>query len=128
MQGETILRLAEKTDIHTAIETCGYADENLFLKVISKMDYVMFDLKLADDTLHQKYTGVSNKLILKNLENLRGLGKPFVIRTPLIPGITDTQENLNALSEIIGKDTWEKLPYNPLTPAKYEKIGMEFKL
>ena len=43
MQGEEILRLIERADVHTAIETSGYADSKLFDKVISKMDYVMFD-------------------------------------------------------------------------------------
>ena len=126
MQGETILRLIGNTDIHTAIETCGYADEELFKKVISKVNYVMFDLKLADDAAHKKYTGVSNKLILKNLENLRACTTPYVLRTPLIPGITDTEKNLEALSEIVGNDTWEKLEYNVLTPSKYERIGKPY--
>ena len=123
MQGEHILRLLKKVDIHTAIETCGYADEELFSDVVKKVDYVMFDIKLADDEKHKKYTGVSNKLILKNLENLRKCGTPYVLRTPLIDGITNTDENLYALSEIAGNDEWEKLEYNPLTPSKYEKIG-----
>ena len=126
MQGDDILRLVNAIDVHTAIETCGYADENLFKEVASSVDYVMFDLKLADDTLHRKYTGVSNKLILKNLDNLRNLGTPFVLRTPMIPGITDTDANLSELAEIVGKDSWEKLEYNPLTPSKYEKIGKEY--
>ncbi len=128
MQGETILRLIENIDVHTAIETCGYAEESLFCRVVDKVDYVMFDLKLADDELHTKYTGVSNKLILKNLHNLRKSGTPYVLRTPLIPGITDTEENLEALSKIAGNDTWERLTYNTLAPAKYEKIGMKYPL
>lgn len=97
-------------DVHTAIETCGYADEQLFKRVIARMDYVMFDLKLADERAHIKYTGVSNALILKNLENLRESGKPFLLRTPLIAGVTDTEENLFAIKQIVGKDVWEHLP------------------
>lgn len=128
MQGETIIRLVENISIHKAIETSGYSDENLFKSVLKKMDYVMFDLKLADDNLHKKYTGVSNKLILKNLEILRSSGVPYILRTPLIPNITNTKENLKSLSEIVGNDQWEKLPYNTLTPAKYMKIGKIFKL
>lgn len=127
VQGEEILRLMQKTDIHCAVETCGYADEGLFCRVIDRMDYIMFDLKIADEKQHQKYTGVSNRLILKNLENLRKSGKPFVVRTPLIPGITDTEKNLRKIKEIVGSDNWEKLPYNVITPSKYERIGREYK-
>ena len=128
MQGEKLLRLMRATDIHTAIETCGYADEALFQEVVKAVDYVMFDLKLANETMHKKYTGVSNGVILKNLEILRNSGTPFILRTPLIPGITDTEENLKALSELIGEDTWEKLEYNTLTPAKYARLGKEYPL
>ena len=128
MQGETLLRLMDSAKIHTAIETCGYAEEALFLEVVRKADYVMFDLKLADDRLHKQYTGVSNQPILRNLELLRSSGTPFLLRTPLIPGITDTEENLKGIAELVGKDPWETLPYNTLTPAKYEKLGMAYPL
>lgn len=126
MQGEKLLEFLEGVQIHTAIETCGYADEQLFKRVIARMDYVMFDVKLADERAHIKYTGVSNALILKNLENLRNSGKPFLLRTPLIPGITDAEENLAAIKQIVGEDAWETLAYNPLTPAKYARIGKRF--
>ena len=128
MQGEELLRLMSSAKIHTAIETCGYGNEDLFQEVVKKADYIMFDLKLADDDLHRKYTGVSNRLILRNLEHLRNSGTPFLLRTPLIPGITDTQDNLDALSYIVGNDPWEKLEYNILTPAKYQRLGLNYSL
>ena len=127
-QGEALLRLMHKTDIPIAIETCGYADEELFKAVAKRADYIMFDVKLADDEMHKKYTGVSNALILRNLEHLRSSGTPFVLRTPLIESVTDTKDNLPKLSSIIGNAPWEKLAFNPLTPVKYERIGKEYPL
>ena len=88
----------------------------------------MFDIKLMDESLHKKYTGASNELILKNLGNLRASGKPFVLRTPLIPGITDTKENLEQIEKIVSSDNWEKLSYNTLTPIKYNRIGETYLL
>ena len=88
----------------------------------------MFDIKLADDTLHRQYTGVSNQPILNNLEQLRQSGKPFLLRTPLIPGITDTDENLAQIENLVAGDPWERLPYNTLTPMKYERIGEPYRL
>lgn len=128
LQGEEILDFLNGVKIHTAIETCGYADEEMFARVISRMDYVMFDVKLADEREHIKYTGVSNKRILKNLEILRKSGKPYLLRTPLIDGITNTDENLAAIKEIVKDSPWETLAYNPLTPAKYERIGKVFEI
>ncbi len=127
-QGKALIEFLEKTTIHKAIETCGYADEELFKEVIKRVDFVMFDIKLADSELHKKYTGVSNDLILKNLEHLRKSGKPFVIRTPLIPGITDKKDNLSKIEKIVNGDKWEQLQYNTLTSLKYERIGENYSL
>jgi len=123
MQGTALLRFLERTTIHKALETCGHGDDGLFRAVVEAVDYVMFDLKIADSALHCRYTGVPNHRILQNLELLRRSGKPFLLRTPLIPGITDTAENLSAIAEIVGNDPWETLPFNPLTGAKYHRIG-----
>lgn len=128
LQGERFLHFLNLCDIHKAVETCGFAPEDTFSKMLEMTDYVMLDIKLADPALHKKYTGASNELILKNLDNLRQSRKPFVLRTPLIPGITDSEDNLAAIREIVRDDPWERLPYNPLTESKYERIGKEFSL
>lgn len=128
MQKKHFLHFLSLTDIHKAVETCGYAPETVFCNMLALTDYIMFDIKLADSELHKQYTGVPNHLILKNLDNLRQSGKPFILRTPLIPGITDTVENLDAIRELVGNDPWETLPYNSLTEAKYARIGRKLLL
>ena len=118
----------ELEDYHLCIETSGYSDPEVFEKVISKMDFVIMDIKLADSNVHKKYIGAGNEKILKNFEILKNSGKPCIIRTPLIPGITDTKQNLDAIKEIIGDMTWEKLPYNAMAGAKYKMLGMEYNI
>ena len=71
-------------------------DENETLK--SKFD----DLKLVDESAAIKYTGKSSAPILRNFEILKESGIPFVVRVPLIPKVTDTEENLTAIAERIG--------------------------
>jgi len=127
-QGERFLHFLSLYPIHRAVETCGFAPEDTFCKMLELADFVMFDVKLADSGRHRKYTGVPNEQILKNLDNLRQSGKRFILRTPLIPGITDTEENLAAIREIVKDDHWETLSYNPLTESKYRRIGREFTL
>lgn len=124
---ERLCREAGRKRIHCAIETSGYADPAVFERVISAMDFVYMDLKLADEALHRQYTGVSNRLILQNLEILRRSGVPCVIRTPLIPGITDTKENLEAIRRLADDLPQELLDYNPMAGAKYPLLGMKFK-
>ena len=111
-----------KGKLHTTIETSGYASEKDFWRVISFCDFVIMDLKLMDDAEHKKYTGVSNAQILANAKRLMESDIPHMFRTPLIPGITDTRENLMAISEFIGNDRIELLPYNELAPAKYAAV------
>ena len=121
---DELVALIPQLGVHVAIETCGYADGDRFERLVSAADYVMMDLKLADDAEHRRYTGVSNHPILENLARLRASGKPFLLRTPLIPGITDTEENLARIEAIVGRDPWERLPYNPMAKAKHARLGL----
>lgn len=129
LQADFLLKTADLLPkIHLAIETSGYAPTETFQRVIERMDLIYLDLKLADETAHRQYTGASNKPIIENLELLRRSGKECIIRTPLIPGITDTPENLQSLQALIGNLSWEQLPYNPLAGAKYPLVGLKYSL
>lgn len=113
--------------IHRAIETCGFAPAETFRAVVlERCDYVMMDLKLMDSAAHERFTGVPNGQILENARALLESGVPFEFRTPLIPGITDTEENLAAIEAFVGGAKWEKLPYNDLAGAKYPMLGREY--
>lgn len=118
----------ELNDCHLCIETSGYAEKTVFERIIDKLDFIIMDIKLADSELHKKYTGVSNEKILENLKALQKSGKPHLIRTPLIPDITDTVENLEAIKKLIGASNWEQLPYNKMAGAKYKMLGMSYEL
>lgn len=109
-----------------AIETSGYAPRDTFRRVTDRMNLIYMDLKLADPVQHKAYTGVDNALILENLEYLRG--KNAIIRTPLIPHITDTEENLAAIRALVGDLPHELLPYNEMAGTKYPMLGMEYPL
>ena len=114
--------------IHTAIETSGYAPEGVFAEAAEAADLVIMDIKLADPELHRRYTGADNRRILRNAACLKAGGRPHIFRTPLIPGITDTAENLEAVRLIVGDSQWEQLPYNELAGAKYPMLDMTFTL
>ena len=112
-----------------AVQTCGYCGEDVFSRIISECDLVLFDIKLIDSDLHKKYTGVSNEIILKNFKSLVKSGVDFIIRIPLIPTVTDTEYNICAICELLseaGVSYVELLPYSKLTGAKYPLIGIEY--
>ncbi len=118
-----------KGKVHTAIQTCGYADSEKFKRVLSVVDYVMYDLKVMDRERAVRYTGCDNTLILKNYQILSDSGVPFVARVPLIPGVTDTGENLKAIAERVKNSNAsgvELLPYNKMAGSKYKLVGKEY--
>lgn len=125
--------LPKLTDIHTILDTSGYCDAEKFLKLAAMFSKVYFDVKLADDEEHRKYTGESNRIILDNLMALSERAIPFHVRIPLIPQITDTEDNLNRIGRILEKlpnrpESIDLLPYNELAGAKYETFGKRFQL
>ena len=117
--------------IHCAIETSGYASEEVFQKVLDNLDFVLFDCKHTDDEMHKRYTRVSNRPILRNLQILIESSKDFVLRIPLIPGVNDTKENMLAVKALIldarNLKRVELLRYNKVAGAKYGMVGMEYK-
>ncbi len=123
LQWQFISEVIDRLDgIPTAIETSGYADKKVFSEMVNKIDYVIMDVKLFDRNLHKKYTGVYNDLIKENFKFLKESGKPYLIRTPLIKGKTDSDENLSAIREFIGDSKWELIPENALANAKREML------
>lgn len=125
-QPEFTAELLQALTVHKAIETSGFASGEVFERVIALCDYVMLDIKLADPAMHKRYTGVDNSSILSNFTRLRASGKPYLIRVPLIPDITDTEENLRAISSLVGDAPVELLPYNRMAGAKYASVGKTF--
>lgn len=115
-------------DIHKALQTSGCAETAAFERVLDGVDYVLFDLKLADGEAHRRYTGMDNAPILRNFTLLKRSGKRFVVRIPIIPGITDTLENLSALSDLVEDSPVELMHYNRLAGAKYDMVGRRFTL
>ena len=129
---EEILRICKKNDISTVVDTSGYAKTESFVKITPFTDLFLYDLKIFDDELHIKYTGVSNKLIKENIEYLSSVGSELIIRIPLIPDITDTQENLSAISNYLIKfnniTRIDLLPYNKLSEDKYRRLNEKSKM
>ena len=118
--------------IHTALDTSGYAEQSILLETLPWIDLVLFDLKIIDDDLHQKYTGVSNRMILENLSMLNHSGKEIRLRFPVIPGITDTEENLmdikNHLSKLDQIKHIDVLSYHDISRGKYDRFSKENKM
>lgn len=132
LQSDFVAEVIDQLDnIHVLIDTSGCGSEHAFRQLVSRSDLVFFDLKLIENNAHRFYTVRSNDLILHNLQVLSQMGKPFVIRVPLVPGVTDTDKNLQDIAETVeglpGLVRVDLLPYNKAAGGKYESCGLEFK-
>lgn len=119
--GELAKRL-KRSGIHVALETCGHFPWERFRdQLLPFLDLVFFDLKLLDPVDHEEHTGVDNRLLLENLVRLQeSRGPEVVVRTPLVPGITDRNENLQVIRAWLaekGLHRHQVLPFNPCIPV-----------
>lgn len=126
-----VLKQCKKNNIHTAVDTSGYAPKDVFNKIMKETDLFLYDLKLIDDVEHRKYAGVSNKNILKNLITLDSLKKPVILRFAILPSITDTDKNLKELFDFISElqsiNEISLLPYHDVR-EKYDRLGQIYQL
>lgn len=124
-----LLKRCKKTDLHTVVDTSGEASWKDFKKIQKYVDLFLYDIKIIDEELHKKYTGVSNKLVNKNLMKLIDEGNDVELRIPLIPGITDTDKNINKIIQFISVlsplPNVTLLAYNPLNRDKLDRFCLE---
>jgi pyruvate formate lyase activating enzyme len=121
------LRSCRQEGIHTAVDTSGFAPRDQMLELAFWSDLILFDLKLIDNTRHIALTGVPVFPILENLDALDATGAPIWIRLPLIPGLNDDGDNLEALAGFVaGLEHTRRvhvLPYHAHGSDKHARLG-----
>jgi len=121
-----------RLDIHTALDTSGYASESELMKVADVIDLFLYDIKVVDDAVHLTHTGVSNRNILRNLRVLNEMRKRIWIRFPLVPGVNDDERSLSDLVDLLAPlhavEAIQVLPYHRAGAGKYSRLGREYTL
>jgi pyruvate formate lyase activating enzyme len=126
-----LLRACRERGIHSVLETCGFARPAVFLRVALEADLVLFDLKAMHPDLHRHYTGVGNEQIHRNLEALLKYSRPLAVRIPVIPGVNDSDDEIERFARYLGQvrpPRVELLPYHNIGAGKYQRLGIEFRL
>ena len=138
-----MLERCKNEDLHTAIETCGNYHWQELESLLPVTDLIMMDLKLVDPIRHQQACGQSNDRIMANARRLALTDKPVIFRTPIVPTVNDTLQDVGAIVKFIrnlvelrikhnngkGKETeiqFELLPFHRLGSDKYRSLGMEY--
>lgn len=124
---------AKKRYIHTAMETCGQGSYDTLAEAAQYLDALYYDIKMMNCDKHQLYTGFPNEQILSNLKKLcmEYPDLPKTIRTPVIPGVNDTEEEIHKIyafvKELPGAG-YELLPYHSFGQGKYHALGRIYEM
>ena len=126
-----LLRAAREYGLHTAIETAASLPYSEMEKLLPHLDLVLMDVKHMDPVKHKEYTGVDNTLILENAKTLSQSGVDLIIRTPVIPGVNDSDGDIRAISRFaasLGAREYHLLPYHRLGSDKYDGLGRRYSM
>lgn len=128
---QEVLELARSEGLHTAIETAAEGPWERIARLLPAMDLVMLDIKAMDGALHQAATGVPNERILANAVRLSQEAKPLIVRTPVVPGVNDSEDEIGRVADFIAGFPnllyYELLPFHRLAAGKYRALGLEYK-
>jgi pyruvate formate lyase activating enzyme len=129
-----LLKESKRRRFHTCLETEGHAAWPILEKMLPYVDMMLYDIKHMDSEKHREYTGVGNELILKNLSKLAAYGAPpLIVRTPIVPGYTDSRQNMEAIAEFVSQlgpsvVQYQLLPYFAIMKEKYTALGLNYDL
>ncbi len=127
-----LLKAAKEAGLHTCVDTCGHVPWSTFEAALPYTDLVLYDIKSTNDAVHHEYTGCPTALITQNLEALAEEDVEVLVRTPVVPGLNATVEDLAAIADLLmglaRLVDMELLAYHELGEAKFERLGMTYKL
>ncbi len=104
-----ILKACRDKGIHTCLESTFYAERETAIAAAEYADLLISDIKHMDSSIHRKYTGRGNEIILANLKYLSDLGHDMILRIPVIPGINDDMENISRTADFINENIGARL-------------------
>ena len=126
-----LLTLCREAGFHTALDTCGYGSEDVLARLVELSDMVLLDLKTMDEEMHREITGVELGPIKSNARLISNTGKPLWVRTPVIPGCTDSEENIREISRFIkdelpSVERYDLLAFNNTCGSKYRRLDLRW--
>lgn len=126
-----LLEECKEKGIHTAIETTGYVKREVLEQVIPFTDLFLYDFKVLDSAKHKKWTNVENGRILKNLKYLAEMKADIIVRTPLIPGVNDSIDEIKSMVATLKKygiKKYDILPFHQYGSKKYNSCGINYSM
>ena len=129
---EAFLKGCKEMGLHTAMDTAGSLSARAPDSLLQTTDLFLMDIKAGLPDLYNRLTRGHLERQMGFANRLSELGRPMWIRFVLVPGLTDTEENLDAVAEIALRlktvERVEVLPFHKLGEFKWEELGMTYQL
>ena len=123
-------RLIKAEGVNVAVDTAGCYDFRLLEAMLPYVDIVLYDLKIFDNEAHKQIVKGDNRLITENYRRLIDSNTRVWVRTPIIKGATDSEENIAAIGSFIADaglpERWELCAFNNLCLDKYRRLDREW--
>lgn len=128
-----LLRMLHEAGIHTALDTCAAASRRVMNAALAHADLILLDLKTTDPKRHLDYTGVPFDRVAAAADCINAAQIPVWVRTPVIPGYTDDEENIRGVSRFIAErlehcERHDLLAFSNLCESKYLQLDRPFAL
>ncbi|MBQ7284539.1 MAG: glycyl-radical enzyme activating protein [Oscillospiraceae bacterium] len=128
---EQLCKILHNKGYSVNIDTCGYAPYEDFKRILPYVDTFLYDLKVMDKAVHEKFIGVDNDLILENLKKLSADGARINIRIPTVVGVNATEEFMTDVVNYLKGNSISVaqvnlLPYHNTGKHKYSKLDREY--
>ena len=128
-----LMKALRRESVHVALDTCAGTKWSALGPLVALADLVLLDLKLLDSDKHQAYLGVPLELVRENVSAIAKSGKPVWVRTPIIPGYTDSDANIGAIARFIKASLpnavrYDLIAFNNTCEAKYQRLGRTWSL
>ena len=129
-----ILKGCLERGFHTAIETSGYVEWEILVRILPYLDLIYLDIKHMSSDQHTQLTGVGNELVLENIKRIDEADAElsYIVRMPVIPGVNDTADNIRKTAEFVNQlkrvKRIELLPYHRYGVSMYRALLRDYTL
>lgn len=136
MQAEfslALMQALQQEGVHIALDTSGGVSWSRLQPLVAVSDLILYDIKVIDSDKHLEYTGIPLQMVLDNAREIARLDKPMWLRTPVIPGYTDSEDNIKGIARFIREnlptaERYDLLAFNNTCSAKYRRLGRDWQL
>lgn len=128
-----LLKEVHDAGIHTTIDTSGYLGARLRDEDLDNIDLVLLDVKSGDEETYKKVTRRELQPTIDFGDRLNAIGKPVWIRFVVVPGLTDSPENVANVARIVSRwksniERIEVLPFHNMGADKWHELGYPYTL